>query len=243
MCSDSAHKTLPVLTGGAYLHISKNAPEGIENEVRKALLLFGSTSPSYLILESLDNAISRTNSLVYIKCAKYLSSIKNKLSDLGIKLIGDEPLKLTFDLRNAVFSGNELSRYLRENGFECEYSDRVFVVTMWSPYMDYESAGKKLLSVIKDRAESARSDNPEPDISEIIKLSRLPEVRFQPYETFFLPHSIQPVSSDLIGSVAAEQLISCPPAVSPIIAGEVVNDEIIRILNYYDINHLNVLVP
>ena len=53
MCCDSAHKTLPVLTGGAYLHISENGKKyacGAQN----ALALFASTSPSYLILSSLD---------------------------------------------------------------------------------------------------------------------------------------------------------------------------------------------
>ena len=56
MCCDSAHKTLPVLTGGAYLHISENAPETYKNLGKKAMELFGSTSPSYLILQSLDKA-------------------------------------------------------------------------------------------------------------------------------------------------------------------------------------------
>ena len=53
MCCDSAHKTLPVLTGGAYLHIKNK--EYIKS-ARLALGLFGSTSPSYLILRSLDLA-------------------------------------------------------------------------------------------------------------------------------------------------------------------------------------------
>mgnify|MGYP000799776666 CR=1 FL=1 len=54
MCCDSGHKTLPVVTGGAYLHLGKNAPVQDEAAVRNALALFGSTSPSYLILQSLD---------------------------------------------------------------------------------------------------------------------------------------------------------------------------------------------
>ena len=53
ICCDSAHKTLPVITGGAYLHISPSAPEVLKNEARLALNLFGTTSPSYLILSSL----------------------------------------------------------------------------------------------------------------------------------------------------------------------------------------------
>lgn len=54
MCCDSAHKTLPVLTGGAYLHIGKKAPETFAANAKSAMALFGSTSPSYLILQSLD---------------------------------------------------------------------------------------------------------------------------------------------------------------------------------------------
>ena len=56
MCCDSAHKTLPVVTGGAYLHLAHDAPVQDEAAVRGALALFGSTSPSYLILQSLDAA-------------------------------------------------------------------------------------------------------------------------------------------------------------------------------------------
>ena len=54
MCCDSAHKTLPVLTGGAYLHIAKKADERYIKNARSKLALFASTSPSYLILQSLD---------------------------------------------------------------------------------------------------------------------------------------------------------------------------------------------
>ena len=56
ICCDSAHKTLPVLTGGAYLHISKTAPRVLCERADSAMALFASTSPSYLILQSLDMA-------------------------------------------------------------------------------------------------------------------------------------------------------------------------------------------
>ena len=51
LCCDSAHKTLPVLTGGAYLHIAKTAPASLAENAKEALALFGSTSPSYLTPE------------------------------------------------------------------------------------------------------------------------------------------------------------------------------------------------
>jgi arginine/lysine/ornithine decarboxylase len=56
ICCDSAHKTLPVLTGGAYLHISPESAKLFADKAKKSLALFGSTSPSYLILQSLDAA-------------------------------------------------------------------------------------------------------------------------------------------------------------------------------------------
>ena len=54
LCCDSAHKTLPVLTGGAYLHIHEDVPEICSRYAKNAMALFGSTSPSWLILASLD---------------------------------------------------------------------------------------------------------------------------------------------------------------------------------------------
>ena len=49
MCCDSAHKTLPTLTGGAYLHISKTFNYFTKQDVKNAMKMFASTSPSYLI--------------------------------------------------------------------------------------------------------------------------------------------------------------------------------------------------
>lgn len=51
MTADSAHKTLPVLTGGAWLHI--NAAEYVPY-ARQTAALFASTSPSYPVMMSLD---------------------------------------------------------------------------------------------------------------------------------------------------------------------------------------------
>ena len=56
ICCDSAHKTLPVLTGGGYLHIADKAPALFSDKAEYAMSLFASTSPSYLIMRSLDMA-------------------------------------------------------------------------------------------------------------------------------------------------------------------------------------------
>ena len=48
LCCDSAHKTLPVLTGGGYLHISGEAPRSLIEAAESAMALFASTSPCAL---------------------------------------------------------------------------------------------------------------------------------------------------------------------------------------------------
>ena len=82
MCCDSAHKTFPVLTGGAYLH----AVEEFAPQCKNALQLFGSTSPSYLIMESLDGANAYLANGYREKLAAFaekVQGLKERLAALG----------------------------------------------------------------------------------------------------------------------------------------------------------------
>ncbi len=86
MCCDSGHKTLPVVTGGAYLHLAHDAPVQDEAAVRGALALFGSTSPSYLILQSLDacNAVLAGDYPARLaQCCATLESLRRSLNALA----------------------------------------------------------------------------------------------------------------------------------------------------------------
>ena len=108
LCCDSAHKTLPVLTGGAYLHVAERLILGVGQEtrplrygeIREALALFGSSSPSYLILQSLDlaNAYLETLPERLAGFLPKLDALKTRLRAAGWTVVGDEPLKLTLSL-------------------------------------------------------------------------------------------------------------------------------------------------
>ena len=94
MTCDSAHKTLPVLTGGGYLHIAKSTPDVLANNAETAMQIFASTSPSYLIMASLDNFNGN-----YEKYKQNIDSFENRIFNLkkeltehGFNLIGDEIL-------------------------------------------------------------------------------------------------------------------------------------------------------
>ena len=98
LCCDSAHKTLPVLTGGAYLHIGPSAPADFGENARQAMSLFGSTSPSYLILQSLDlaNAVLAVDYPRRLsQCAERIRRLKTELRISGWQIEESDPLKLT----------------------------------------------------------------------------------------------------------------------------------------------------
>ena len=251
MCADSAHKTLPVLTGGAYLHISKNSlflkNDGFEQEVRKALLMFGSTSPSYMIMESLDEAINRIKTEDYVETEKRVAELEKELTSIGYKILNDnEPLKIVVDLRGLSVSGDELSDKLRKKGIECEYADPDFLVTMWSPFNEYPKDYEKFKDAMSKIWGELDWSEEEGDGSGfngiVIEDYKLPEVKYQPYEVKFLPHKKVKVDDSLVGKIVADTSVSCPPAVSPIVAGEIIDKNILLILKYYGIDIIDILV-
>ena len=110
MCCDSAHKTLPCLTGGAYLHINKNAPTFLQENAQNAMAMFGSTSPSYLIMQSLDKVngmLANGYGDKIKKTVKRVELLKNKLVKYGYTLVGGEPLKITLDCKAYGYDGRD----------------------------------------------------------------------------------------------------------------------------------------
>ncbi len=232
ICCDSAHKTLPVLTGGAYLHISKNASHDYEKRAKQALALFGSTSPSYLILESLDLAnkyISDGYAEKLQDTVNKLTEFKEKLENIGFRLYGKDPLKLTVCASEYGYSGAELSDVLKSNGVFCEYADPDYVVMMLTPentQNDYDRIFEALLHTEKRNAK-------EKPILKRGKTEQAISIR-----QAMLSESEQIPTDLAIGRILAQPSVSCPPAVMPICCGETVTEEIAETLLYYGIKNV-----
>ena len=98
LCCDSAHKTLPVLTGGAYLHISRQAPPAMASRAKQAMAMFGSTSPSYLTLASLDlcnGYLAGSYRERLHQAQDQLQAFRLRLQGLGWHVPETDPLRLT----------------------------------------------------------------------------------------------------------------------------------------------------
>ena len=234
MCADSAHKTLPVLTGGAYLHLSKQLPESIRQMAKNALALFGSTSPSYLILSSLDSA----NRLLDGEFADNLqifvskiSSIKAKLTDIGYELVGDEEMKITLSPLSYGYTGEELAELLRDEGIEPEFADRDYVTLMPSPVISEDL--DLLLSALSRIERMPCISTEAPELS-------LPERACSIREATLSPSEVLPL--DLCaGRILAAADVSCPPAVPILGPGEVISEVHLDIFDYYGKDSLRVI--
>lgn len=216
LCCDSAHKTLPVLTGGAYLHVGKSAPSAFADGACEALALFGSTSPSYLILQSLDAANAALAGVLpsqLASCAARCTALKNALTAYGWRFAGSEPMKLTFNTGACGCDGRVLAEKLRMQGVECEYADRDFLVCMPSP-ASRETDFIRLTGALGN----APAAPPFAPLPQLRQLPRALTIR----QAVLGPHIHVPLAQ-AVGRILASPTVSCPPAVPIAVSGEVLD--------------------
>jgi len=226
LCCDSAHKTLPALTGAAYLHTT-DAFERIS--VKQAMAMFGSTSPSYLILQSLDlvnRYIAEGYSEKLRSFTGSVQNIKRSLADKGFSLCGDELLKITISTKPWGYTGYEISGILRKNGIECEFADPDFIVFMVTP-----ETGEKGLVGLRDVLLSiSRSTSTFPVPPQFSRCRSALTVR----KAALAPCEIVS-AEESCGRILAAATVGCPPAVPIVVCGERIDDAAVECFRYYGI--------
>lgn len=234
MCADSAHKTLPVLTGGAYLHIAKKA-ERFCGSARNALSLYASTSPSYLILSSLDlcnKEMEERDAKRWSAVAEYTLKTRELLGKAGVITEGGEPYKLVINASLSGYEGGEFVELFRRRGIEPEFSDRDYIVLMISP-CNSKADTEKLMDVLG----GLRGRKPiEREYIKAPVCERAMSIR----EAVFAPsESIDVCLAE--GRICAAPTVSCPPAVPVAVSGEIINAECIKAFDYYGIEKIRVV--
>lgn len=235
LCCDSAHKTLPVLTGGAYLHLSDSLNQVWANDVKHFMEYFSSTSPSYLIMASLDatNEVLDTtfkNSLS--ECIQRVDVLKNTLVQHGYTILSGEPMKITISTKEFGYTGNEIANLLMECDIYPEFYDSDYIVLMPSPYNtkdDFERLQKCLCGI--DRKPILI--NKPPKLEQSKKAMNVRQALFSSSITLDVSKSL--------GQVCSSVTVSCPPAILPVIPGEVISESSIEVMKYYGIETVRVV--
>ena len=230
----SLHKTLPALTQTALVHrMSDRVPA---DALRDAMAGFQSSSPSYLLMASIDACLREMQAHGAERMKTYLQSVRAlraKIAALpGITLLDramakaadgfdlDEG-KLTFSARG--ISGVELAARLRgEYHIETEMALPRYVLAMTS-ISDSEDGFARLLAaltaVLASLPDTDADEAKRPDLAPL-KLTQV----HTPYEASRREKRwVRAVDS--VGRVAAGTVIPYPPGIPLIVAGERISAE------------------
>lgn len=238
MCCDSAHKTLPALTGGAYLHIHSAFPgvsDALISNAKKALYLFGSTSPSWLILESLDllNGYLAGCRTEFSRFKETVRRLKDKIAGFGWEITESDPFRITVRTTPFGYSGTEVAGILERSNIFCEYCDPDIIVLMLTP-QNSDNDPERLYYAFGHIQRRAPSGLIPPVVN-----SR-PERVFSPREVLFMSTKTVEAKRSL-GMVFAGSVLRCPPAIPLICCGERIDDDVLKLFEYYGIDKTEVV--
>jgi len=223
LCCDSAHKTLPALTGCGYVHA---ADPQYREPLKRAMSIFGTSSPSYLLLESLDKCNSYLAEKIRRKLPeRVLRILKLKQNLPHILFLGDEPLHIT-----ASLSGAAITETLDKYGIVPEYSSEhavLFLSSPETPMTDFD----RLEEALKEAVLLPNA----PAI--IIPSIPLPQVAVSMREALLMPQKVTPINK-ANGQVCGLTSPPCPPCVPLIMPGEVFNEETVAACKKYGIKEV-----
>ena len=235
LCCDSAHKTLPVITGGAYLHLSESLNQVWKNDVKHFMEYFSSTSPSYLIMASLDAAnevLDTTFRNSLSECVRSVASLKNTLVQHGYTILSGEPMKITISTKEFGYTGNEIANLLMECDIYPEFYDSDYIVLMPSPYNTKDDL-KRLETCLCGIERKPILINKPPKLEQSKKAMNVRQALFSSSITLDVSKSL--------GQVCSSVTVSCPPAILPVIPGEVISESSIEVMRYYGIETVRVV--
>lgn len=253
MTADSAHKTLPVLTGGAWLHIRPDLPVS-RTEAKAAMALFGSTSPSFPVLASLDLARcwwEEEGPAAFRQLARRVAALRRAAQETGMVRPAfshrpeelRDPVRLTLDGEPGGLSGGQLGAYFRRAGCEPEYTDARYAVFIPTPFNTPEEL-ERLERAIRRlpaaaaairREESGGAFTPFPQTGRPEAVLSLREALLRPCETVPIEKAA--------GRAAARTVCPCPPGIAAAVPGERISPALAGALKNWGIAEVVVLNP
>lgn len=233
VCIQSAHKTLPALTQGAYIHIKGNRVD--VDRLKFVLQLIQTSSPSYIIMAFLDIA----RAIMQSKGNQLLEDLLNKVSwfetllcgNTGFKMLSSnqtDKTRLVINVKNTGVSGFFVEKLLREQfNIQVEMSDAFNIVCI-ATVADQANAFEGLYFALNkiDKQFKGSQATPEIELGDLpipYQAVALNKVMEHPYKKVHLSHSE--------GLVCKSIITPYPPGIPIICPGEVITQEAIKYIN------------
>ncbi|MEX2093016.1 MAG: aminotransferase class I/II-fold pyridoxal phosphate-dependent enzyme, partial [Pirellulales bacterium] len=243
----SWHKTVGSLVGSAMLHVGHNSPVS-PTQVRDALNFLQTTSPSYLLMASLDlvrRRMAREGKQLFAEAVDDARELEQAIEKLpGLKILRPEtdprmaghkrdPLRLVVNVSGTGWTGYEFEKYLRTDfQVEDEMSDWSSVVYILSP-QDDPAARQRLLTGLRSISESSKpagAGTPRLADAELRHLMQpsIPPLAMLPRDAALAPKNSIPLAG-AAGQVCAEMVMFYPPGIPLLMPGETITDEAIAV--------------
>lgn len=246
----SFHKTLPSLTQSSVINLGKGASEEDRERIRHYLRVFQTSSPSYVIMASLEAArlIMETNGRELLHGVKVMAEeFSESIKDIPeIRLLKNEDLNglqkdYTRMVLNTPLNGSMLSDILRrEYGIQAEMSMGNNVVFIGSCF-DNEGMYQRLSEALHDMHNNGMF-NKSGQIGNYQGVAKLPqpvmaiperEALFKGWETVSLESAE--------GRISAERITPYPPGVPVLMTGELICGEVLEHLKNLEGSGANIL--
>lgn len=248
--TQSTHKTLPSLTQSSVLHVCSDRVDTAK--VERILRMLQTTSPSYILMASVQNAIEYMNKYGEERLSRNIEMFRNKtheLRKLGVNVLNEDFLQsegcYDFDETRAVISlndvgitGKELEIILREKyKIQMEMSDLMYTVGYITAADEPEDI-EKLFDAVKEIYLEARSKNNKSSRVFIEEFPRLTQ-EMSMKNAFYSENELIPTEKS-IGRISADFIIPYPPGIPLICPGEIIKEETIEYANSLLANGINV---
>ncbi|MGN4427198.1 aminotransferase class I/II-fold pyridoxal phosphate-dependent enzyme [Bacillus cereus group sp. MYBK30-1] len=230
----SAHKTLPAMTMGSYLHINSRLVS--EEKVSAYLSMLQSSSPSYPIMASLDIArftIAGIKEKGYDEIVEFLRRFKEGLHSIPqiatLQYPLQDELKVTVQTR-CQLSGYELQSVFEKAGIYTEMADPYNVLFILPLQVNEEYM--KAIEILRVALQQYKVK----DKTASIRYTYKGEISPLPYTYKQLERYEKKLVSmeESVGMIASEMVIPYPPGIPLIMYGERITQEHKKQITYLE---------
>lgn len=224
----STHKMLNSLTMSSMLHVQGQliSVKGLA----RCLRIIESSSPSYLLMASLDLARrymmqhGRSKIAEVYSWIKHLHNLIQTLSHLQIVIPPgiNDPFKLVLKSSNYSFTGYKIRDWLEERGYYLELADHDKVLFVFSLATTYEEINR-LYQVLIELNQVISCEEEKPTPFPLFPKTNSAQISFKELKNI----SEVPLTK-AIGKIATDMIIPYPPGIPIVLPGECFTPEVVE---------------